>query len=132
MVYFKTFAVTAITLLSCTLAAPTSSSGVDSTIPGSYIITLKQDIIPPVVKAHMKWVGKVHQRSLEKRDGDNGVEKTYETEAGFRGYSGTFDPATIKQIKNSPEVRDISYWSTHMISDYLPRLRVSSLTAESS
>ncbi|KAH7235895.1 peptidase S8/S53 domain-containing protein [Fusarium tricinctum] len=107
MVYFKTFAVTAITLLSCTLAAPTSSSGVDSAIPGSYIITLKQDIIPTVVKAHMEWVGKVHQRSLEKRDGDNGVEKTYETEAGFRGYSGTFDPATIKQIKNSPEVASV-------------------------
>jgi hypothetical protein len=120
MVYFKTFAVTAITLLSCTLAAPTSSSGVDSAIPGSYIITLKQDVIPTVVKAHMEWVGKVHQRSLEKRDGDNGVEKTYETEAGFRGYSGTFDPATIKQIKNSPEVRDTGLLSTHMISDFTP------------
>jgi hypothetical protein len=131
MVYFKTFAVTAITLLSCTLAAPTSSSGVDDTIPGSYIITLKQDIIPPVVKAHMNWVGKVHQRSLKKRDSDKGVEKTYETEAGFRGYSGTFDPATIKQIKNSPEVRDTGTLSMHMMSD-LSRLRVLSLTAESS
>ncbi|KAF5002007.1 hypothetical protein FGRMN_668 [Fusarium graminum] len=107
MVYFKTFAVTAITLFGCTLAAPTSSSGVDSAIPGSYIITLKSEIEELDVKSHMKWIDNVHKRSLEKRDGDNGIEKVYETEAGFRGYSGTFDATTINQIKNSPEVANV-------------------------
>jgi len=112
MVQLKTFAVIATTLFGCALTAPTTTpEGVDSAIPDSYIITLKPDIKQPIVKAHMKWVGDVHKRSLEKRslekrDGDNGVEKTFETEAGFRGYSGTFDPETIKEIKKSSAVRD--------------------------
>ncbi|KAH7185777.1 peptidase S8/S53 domain-containing protein [Fusarium flagelliforme] len=111
MVQLKTFAVIATTLFGCALTAPTTTpEGVDSAIPDSYIITLKPDIKQPIVKAHMKWVGDVHKRSLEKRslekrDGDNGVEKTFETEAGFRGYSGTFDPETIKEIKKSSAVR---------------------------
>jgi hypothetical protein len=110
MVQLKTFAVIATTLFGYALAAPTTPEGVDSAIPDSYIITLKSEIKPPTVKAHMKWVGDVHKRSLEKRsfekrDGDNGVEKTFETEAGFRGYSGTFDPETIKEIKKSSAVR---------------------------
>lgn len=110
MVQLKTFAVIATTLFGCALTAPTTTpEGVDSAIPDSYIITLKPDIKQPTVKAHMKWVGDVHKRSLEKRslekrDGDNGVEKTFETEAGFRGYSGTFDPETIKEIKKSSAV----------------------------
>ncbi|KAG5743619.1 hypothetical protein H9Q72_008164 [Fusarium xylarioides] len=104
MVQLKSFAVIATTLVGCCLTAPTTPSGVDSTIPGSYIITLKSEIKAPAVKAHMKWVDGVHKRSLEKRDGDNGVEKTFETEAGFHGYSGTFDDETVKQIKKSPEV----------------------------
>ncbi|KAF5664035.1 alkaline protease (oryzin) [Fusarium denticulatum] len=104
MVQLKSFAVIATTLLGCCLTAPTTPSGVDSTIPGSYIITLKSEIKAPVVEAHMKWVDGVHKRSLEKRDGGNGVEKTFETEAGFHGYSGTFDDETVKQIKKSPEV----------------------------
>ena len=112
MVQLKTFAIIATTLLGCALTAPTATpEGVDSAIPDSYIITLKPDIKQPTVKAHMKWVGDVHKRSLDKRglekhDGDNGVEKTFETEAGFRGYSGTFDPETIKEIKKSSAVRD--------------------------
>ncbi|KAJ4263847.1 hypothetical protein NW762_005881 [Fusarium torreyae] len=109
MVQLKSFAVIATTLLGCTLAAPTKSSGVDSAIPDSYIITLKPEIKSPAVKAHLNWVSDVHKRSLEKRglekrDGDNGIEKTFSTNAGFQGYSGTFDPSTIKQIKKSSEV----------------------------
>ncbi|KAF9775724.1 hypothetical protein IL306_006142 [Fusarium sp. DS 682] len=104
MVHLKSFAVLTTALLGCSLAAPTTSSGVDSTIPGSYIITLKSEIKAPAVETHLKWVGDVHKRSLEKRDGDNGVEKTFETEAGFHGYSGTFDDVTVEQIKKSPEV----------------------------
>ncbi|RGP66200.1 hypothetical protein FLONG3_8929 [Fusarium longipes] len=112
MVQLKTFAVIATTLFGCALAAPTTPEGVDSAIPDSYIITLKPEIKPPTVEAHMKWVGEVHKRSLEKRglekrDGDNGVEKTFETEAGFRGYSGTFDPETIKEIEKSSAVAHV-------------------------
>ncbi|KAI8681341.1 hypothetical protein NCS55_00385000 [Fusarium keratoplasticum] len=113
MVNFKNFAIVATTLLSCVVAAPapapSSSSSSSSTspsdiIPGSYIITLKPEIKVAKVKAHIKWVKDVHKRSLSKRDGDNGIEKTYDNEAGFHAYSGTFDASTIKEIKKSPDV----------------------------
>ncbi|CEF76816.1 hypothetical protein FGSG_08464 [Fusarium graminearum PH-1] len=112
MVQIKTFAVIATTLFGCVLAAPTAPEGVDSVIPDSYIITLKSEIKPPTIKAHMKWVGDVHKRSLEKRglekrEADNGVEKTFETEGGFRGYAGTFGPETIKEIKKSSAVAHV-------------------------
>jgi oryzin len=131
MVQLKSFAVIATTLFGCCLAAPTTSPGVDSTIPGSYIITLKSAIRPPAVKAHLNWVDGVHKRSLEKRDGDNGVEKTFETEAGFHGYSGTFDDETVKQIKKSPEVRYLDQ-NNVLMSNSGFRSPVLSLTVESS
>merc|ERR1712000_599228 len=107
MVNFKNFAIVATTLLGCVTAAPASSSsstGPSDIIPGSYIITLKPEIKEAKVKAHIKWVKDVHKRSLTKRDSDNGIEKTYDNEAGFHAYSGTFDASTIKQIKKSPDV----------------------------
>lgn len=108
MVNFKNFAIVATTLLGCVVAAPASSSssstGPSDIIPGSYIITLKPEIKVAKVKAHIKWVKDVHKRSIHKRDGDNGIEKTYDNEAGFHAYSGTFDASTIKQIKKSPDV----------------------------
>lgn len=105
MVNFKNFAIVATTLLGCVTAAPASSStGPSDIIPGSYIITLKPEIKEAKVKAHIKWVKDVHKRNLTKRDTDNGIEKTYDNEAGFHAYSGTFDASTIKQIKKSPEV----------------------------
>ncbi|KAJ4326178.1 hypothetical protein N0V84_003229 [Fusarium piperis] len=106
MVNFTNFAIVATTLLGCVTAAPASSSstGPSDIIPGSYIITLKPEIKVAKVKAHIKWVKDVHKRSLTKRDGDNGIEKTYDNEAGFHAYAGTFDAATIKEIKKSPDV----------------------------
>ncbi|RSL37962.1 hypothetical protein CEP53_015316 [Fusarium sp. AF-6] len=114
MVNFKNFAIVATTLLGCVVAAPapasssssssSSSTGPSDIIPGSYIITLKPSIKVAKVKAHIKWVKDVHKRSLTKRDSDNGIEKTYDNEAGFHAYSGTFDASTIKQIKQSPDV----------------------------
>ncbi|RTE74127.1 hypothetical protein BHE90_011444 [Fusarium euwallaceae] len=111
MVNFKNFAIVATTLLGCVVAAPapassssSSSTGPSDIIPGSYIITLKPSIKVAKVKAHIKWVKDVHKRSLTKRDSDNGIEKTYDNEAGFHAYSGTFDASTIKQIKKSPDV----------------------------
>ncbi|RSL62488.1 hypothetical protein CEP54_005677 [Fusarium duplospermum] len=111
MVNFKNFAIVATTLLSCVVAAPapassssSSSTGPSDIIPGSYIVTLKPSIKVAKVKAHIKWVKDVHKRSLTKRDTDNGIEKTYDNEAGFHAYSGTFDASTIKQIKKSPDV----------------------------
>ncbi|KAF4997129.1 hypothetical protein FDECE_12173 [Fusarium decemcellulare] len=108
MVNFKNLVIVATTLIGCTSSAPTSPtnevSDVSDIIPGSYIITLKPQIKPAKVKAHLNWVGDVHKRSLTKRDSDLGVEKTYDNKAGFHAYAGTFDPSTIKEIKKSSDV----------------------------
>ncbi|KAM5346723.1 hypothetical protein ACJ41O_009728 [Fusarium nematophilum] len=115
MVKLKNLAIVATTtLVGYTLAVPAPASVVPEPgpapaaeagdiIPDSYIITLKTDIKPAKVKSHLNWVHDVHSRSLSKRD-EEGIERTYDNEAGFHGYSGTFDRATIREIKKSPDV----------------------------
>ncbi|KAF5675078.1 subtilisin [Fusarium circinatum] len=107
MVSFKNIALGVSILLGCGLAvpapaAPAAEAG--AIIPGSYIITLKPEIDAVMAKTHLKWVEGVHKRSLAKRETEVGVEKTYDSKSGFQGYAGSFDTATIKEIKKSPGV----------------------------
>lgn len=90
-------------LTSSALAAPTSQTAASSrVIPGSYIITLKDNVEAPAMQAHINWVGAVHKRSINKRD-TTGVAIEY---AGtFKGYAGSFDEDTIAQIRDHPDVR---------------------------
>jgi len=71
-------------------------------VPNKYIVTLKPGVSPPDVGAHLKWVRGVHSRSLAKRD-TAGVEKVYRID-DFNAYAGSFDTATIEEIRNSAEV----------------------------
>lgn len=85
-------------------AAPTTfKPRAVETIPNKFIVTLKEDIAASEKESHLSWVSKVHARSLGRRD-LAGVEKTYNIST-FQGYAGTFDDATIEEIKASPEVR---------------------------
>ncbi|KAM5355292.1 hypothetical protein ACJ41O_001938 [Fusarium nematophilum] len=104
MVNFKNLAIAATALFGLTLAAPLAEVDSSDVIPGSYIVTLKSDIKASEVKSHLEWVDEVHKRSLAKRDGDNGVERTYNGKYGFHGYAGTFDSETIKEIEENPDV----------------------------
>jgi oryzin len=69
-------------------------------IPGKFIVTLKQGIAKRDADAHLDWVNGIHERG---RGRPGGVKKTYETDR-FRGYSGSFDEATVEAIKSDPNV----------------------------
>lgn len=111
MVNFQTLAVLAAALLPVGLAAPlqqeersesTEYGTVGSTIPGSYIVTLKEGIEKRDLDSHLDWLNDVQARSLNKRK-FSGVDKHFDIE-DFHAYSGKFDEETIEKIRNSPEV----------------------------
>ncbi|KAF4981314.1 hypothetical protein FZEAL_2847 [Fusarium zealandicum] len=104
MVNFKSITVFATILFGCTLAAP---AGQAEAIPGKYIITLKPEIKSAKLQSHVEWVSRVHRKSHTKRDIDTGIERTYDSKSGFKGYSGAFDSTTLKEIKKSPDVAAI-------------------------
>lgn len=103
MYSFKNLALLVGALLPFAAAAPTQfNSRAAQAIPNKFIVTLKEDIASSEKESHLAWVSEVHARSLGRRD-LAGVEKTYNI-SSFQGYAGTFDEATIEEIKASPEV----------------------------
>ena len=90
-------------------AAPASARyAADEIIPGKYIVQLKPDTDVASVAAHHNVVREIHARNLAKRSvtaamEEAGVEREYGF-GGFKGYSGTFDAATIEELKALPEV----------------------------
>lgn len=71
-------------------------------IPNNYIVTLKPGVPLSEVDAHLDWVREIQSRSVSRRD-ITGVDKVYSIE-DFKAYAGSFDPATIEQIRNSAQV----------------------------
>jgi hypothetical protein len=111
MVKFNNLAVLVAAFLPVGLAAPVQQEErreeagfgtVGSTIPGSYIVTLKEGIEKRDLDSHLEWLGNLQARALNKRDFP-GVDKHFDIDE-FHAYSGKFDAETIEQIKNSPEV----------------------------
>ncbi|CAN8097636.1 unnamed protein product [Discula destructiva] len=112
---FKKLALLVATLLPFASAAPVSSRAAE-VIPNKFIVTLKQDIASGAREAHLSWVNEVHARSLGRRQ-LAGVEKTYSI-ADFQAYAGSFDAATIEEIKASPEVAAVEedkVWSLYAL-----------------
>ncbi|TEA20674.1 Alkaline proteinase [Colletotrichum sidae] len=105
MVGFKHFALLA--AAACGLAAPTEkrTEFTVQSVPGSYIITLKEGVTVRDLDGHLDWVNQVHSRSLNTLQ-FKGAEHTYSFNK-FKGYAGKFDEATIEAIKNSPEVASV-------------------------
>ena len=82
---------------------PAAVSAAD-TVPGKYIVTLRDGIDVADATSHLDWVGAVHRRSLGARSGgSSGVKKTFAIDA-FNAYSGEFDDATLEEIKANPDV----------------------------
>ena len=77
-------------------------------IPGKYIVVLKETLSSNKIAAHRQWASDIHARSLERRDpqageAPAGIEKEYSINK-FNGYAGSFDKATIEEIKASDDV----------------------------
>jgi len=106
MVGFKKLAILLGASLGAT-AAPIAGNQPEAratqTIPGKYIITLKQGIAARDVGAHLSWLDGVHSRNSIGRRALRGVEKTYSINH-FHAYAGEFDSTTIEEIKASPDV----------------------------
>ena len=83
------------------LAAPVDKQATQ-VVPNSYIVTLKQGASAASFESHLSWVDDVHRRSVSKRD-TTGVDKVFNLD-GFTAYSGSFDVATLQEIKKSDEV----------------------------
>jgi oryzin len=107
MVGFKNFSFLA-ALLPAALAAPFQPNTVRrddpaaNVIADSYIVTLKPNVQTQELDGHVTWANELLHQSLSRRD-LGGVGKTYNIDS-FKGYSGSFDAATIEQIKASPLV----------------------------
>lgn len=81
-----------------------SAKPVASPAGTTYIVALKDGIATSQVASHIQWVNDIHARSLGRRDLNlAGLDKKYDF-AGFQGYAGAFDAATIEQIRQNPEV----------------------------
>lgn len=91
------------------LAAPVSTAVAGQVIPGKWIITLKPDADIAAVAAHKLKVREIHARNIARRDvserESGGIEREYGF-GEFKGYSGSFDAATVDELKNMPEVSE--------------------------
>ncbi|EPS39484.1 hypothetical protein H072_6692 [Dactylellina haptotyla CBS 200.50] len=100
-------------LSSQALAAPllkVLNLGAANAILDKYIIVFKDTTSDAAITSHKSLIGSLHTGVIKrlKLTGAKalGIEKEFNFASGFRGYSGGFDPDTLKQILLSP---DISY-----------------------
>ncbi|GIK03186.1 basic amino-acid permease [Aspergillus viridinutans] len=80
-------------------------------IPGKYIVTFKPGTDAATIESHTLWATDLHKRNLERRDatsGDTpvGIEKNYKIK-DFAAYAGSFDDATIEEIRKSADVAHV-------------------------
>jgi oryzin len=88
-------------------AAPVEAPRPKEIIPGKYIVQLKSDIDVASILAHHNTVRSIHARNLARRgdDGSAGAPVEHEYDFGnFKAYAGSFDDATIEELKALPEV----------------------------
>ncbi|KAL4867023.1 hypothetical protein BDV12DRAFT_128073 [Aspergillus spectabilis] len=77
-------------------------------VPGKYIVTFKSGLEVDQIDAHTTWAANVHKRNLERRDLTerdqfSGIEKNFKINK-WAAYSGSFDDATIEEIRNNADV----------------------------
>jgi hypothetical protein len=85
-------------------AAPVPVAAVDATIPGKWIVQLKPEADVASVSSKVQ---DIHARNIARRsvseEEQGGIEQEYALGA-FKGYSGSFDAATVEEMRNLPEV----------------------------
>ncbi|EAL89613.1 Basic amino-acid permease [Aspergillus fumigatus] len=80
-------------------------------IPGKYIVTFKPGTDTATIESHTLWATDLHKRNLERRDTTSGeppvgIEKSYKIK-DFAAYAGSFDDATIEEIRKSADVAHV-------------------------
>jgi cerevisin len=97
-------------------AAPIVSSVNSEHVPDSYIVVFKDHVSKAGAEAHHAWVQDIHETGhnerleLRKRGliddivAYAGLGHVYHMPGKLLGYSGHFDPATIEQVRASPDV----------------------------
>lgn len=96
-------------LLPAVLGAPMHNAALEpEIIPGSYIVTFKQDVAAAKINAHTMWATDLHRRNkqllaLPNGDTNMGIQHNYQIN-GFAAYSGSFDDMTINAIRNHEDV----------------------------
>jgi oryzin len=88
-------------------AAPVAVASASEVIPGRYIVQLKPDTDIASIAAHHNKVRSIYARNLARRGVDDSDGSPVEREFGFgdfKAYSGSFDDATIEELKAMPEV----------------------------
>ncbi|KAK3348866.1 alkaline protease [Lasiosphaeria hispida] len=116
MVGFRQLALLAGIVAPWTLAHPIVDKRGSQVIPNKYIVTLKPGASINDVKSHLSWAKDVHARSLSvgRRD-TTGVDKVYSA-LDFNAYSGSFDAATVDEIRNNEQVAAVEpdmIWYLH-------------------
>ncbi|KAI4658075.1 uncharacterized protein J4E79_007056 [Alternaria viburni] len=91
-------------------AAPVVAPPANEIIPGKYIVQLKPDTDVASIAAHHNTVRSIHARNLARRGDDGPVGAPVDREYGFgdfKAYAGSFDEATVEELKALPEVLTI-------------------------
>ncbi|CAN9136147.1 unnamed protein product [Alternaria alternata] len=103
-------------------AAPVDTPRANEVIPGKYIVQLKPDTDVASIAAHHNKVRSIHARNLARRGDDGAGGAPVEREYGFgnfKGYAGSFDDATIEELKALPEVLTIEPDFVMRISEFV-------------
>lgn len=106
-------------LLPAVFGAPVAPRRAAEKVPGKYIVTFKSGLNVDQIDAHTTWASNVHKRNLERRglaerDQYSGIEKNYKINK-FAAYSGSFDDATIEEIRNSADVSALQSSATDKV-----------------
>lgn len=107
MQFFTRIAALAVAAAPFLNAAPVESQPPKELIPGKYIVQLKPDADVASIAAHHNKVRSIYTRNLARRGEDGTSGSPIEREFGFgefKAYAGSFDEATIEELKAMPEV----------------------------
>ncbi|KAE8375161.1 Alkaline protease 1 [Aspergillus bertholletiae] len=95
-------------ILPAVLGAPVQETRrASEKLPGKYIVTFKSGIDEAKIQEHTTWATNIHRRSLERRGASGdlpvGIERNYKINQ-FAAYAGSFDDATIEEIRKNEDV----------------------------
>lgn len=81
-----------------------SASRPKDVIPNEYIIVMRNGVSATAFSSHRAWVADIHHSNITRRGlPRHGIHRTYDFHQ-MKGYSGTFDEDTLREIAQNPDV----------------------------